>query len=140
MSSRALASAKNKRTAMPQVQTRTPNNARPAPNNNNTRPPVANNNARPPAVNNSNKQLSIPEAFAFINKKIANLEQRVFEDGFTPSDNSNNSNASLSISNVEHMINEKFNQLSDNVNYRLVPNEFKNFDAKSVIKKFRRKK
>ena len=28
----------------------------------------------------------------------------------------------------------------DNVNYRLVPNEFKNFDAKSVIKKFRRKK
>ncbi len=119
MSSRALASAKNKRTAMPQVQTRTPNNTRPAPNNNNTRPPVANNNARPPAVNNSNKQLSIPEAFAFINKKIANLEQRVFEDGFTPSDNSNNSNASLSMSNVEHMINEKFNQLSDNVNYRL---------------------
>ena len=119
MSSRALASAKNKRTAMPQVQTRTPNNTRPAPNNNNTTPPVANNNARPPAVNNSNKQLSIPEAFAFINKKIANLEQRVFEDGFNPSDNSNNSNASLSMSNVEHMINEKFNQLSDNVNYRL---------------------
>jgi len=119
MSSRALASAKNKRTAMPQVQTRTPNNARPAPNNN-ARPPVANNNARPPAVNNSNKQLSIPEAFAFINKKIANLEQRVFEDGFTPSDNSNNNSvASLSMSNVEHMINEKFNQLSDNVNYRL---------------------
>ncbi len=118
MSSRALASAKNKRTAMPQVQTRAANiNARPAPNN--ARPPVANNNTRPPIVNNSNKQLSIPEAFAFINKKIANLEQRVFEDGFTPSDNSNNSNDSLSMSNVEHMINEKFNQLSDNVNYRL---------------------
>lgn len=121
MSSRALASAKNKRTAMPQVQTRASNNnARPAPNNNNARPPVANNNARPPAMINSNKQLSIPEAFAFINKKIANLEQRVFEDGFVPSDNSNNnSDASLSMSNVEHMINEKFNQLSDNVNYRL---------------------
>ena len=28
----------------------------------------------------------------------------------------------------------------DNVDYRLVPNEFKNFDAKSVIKRFRRKK
>ena len=28
----------------------------------------------------------------------------------------------------------------DNVDYRLVPNEFKNFDAKSVIKNFRRKK
>ena len=28
----------------------------------------------------------------------------------------------------------------DNVNYRLVPNEFKNFDAKSMIKRFRRKK
>ena len=69
MSSRALASAKNKTTAMPQVQTRAANiNAIPAPNNN-ARPPVANNNARPPAMINSNKQLSIPEAFAFINKK-----------------------------------------------------------------------
>ena len=29
---------------------------------------------------------------------------------------------------------------TDNVNYRLVPNPFKNFDAKSVIKRFRRKK
>ena len=28
----------------------------------------------------------------------------------------------------------------DNVDYRLVPNVFKNFDAKSVIRKFRRKK
>ena len=28
----------------------------------------------------------------------------------------------------------------DNVNYRLVPDAFKNFDAKSVIRKFRRKK
>ena len=28
----------------------------------------------------------------------------------------------------------------DNVNYRLVPNMFKNFNAKSVIKRFRRKK
>jgi len=28
----------------------------------------------------------------------------------------------------------------DNVDYRLVPNEFKKFDAKSVIKRFRRKK
>ena len=29
---------------------------------------------------------------------------------------------------------------TDNVDYRLVPNQFKNFDAKSVIKRFRRKK
>ena len=29
---------------------------------------------------------------------------------------------------------------TDNVDYRLVPNVFKNFDAKSVIKRFRRKK
>ena len=29
---------------------------------------------------------------------------------------------------------------TDNVNYRLVPDAFKNFDAKSVIKRFRRKK
>ena len=29
---------------------------------------------------------------------------------------------------------------TDNINYRLVPDAFKNFDAKSVIRKFRRKK
>ena len=29
---------------------------------------------------------------------------------------------------------------TDNVDYRLVPNQFKNFDDKSVIKRFRRKK
>lgn len=111
MSSRALASAKNKRTAAPQNQSRATNI--------NPKPPVVNNNTKSPDMINPNKQLSIPEAFAFINKKIANLEQRVFEDGFSPSDNSNNLDNSLSISNVEHMINEKFNQLSDNFNYRL---------------------
>lgn len=102
MSSRALASQRNKRT--------------------NTQPsnvPVSSNNATNTNTNNNSnarKELSIPQAFSLLNSRVSNLEKRIFDDDdVTPSTNSS-ANMSTNNSNMKEQI---LNDIKKEVNFNI---------------------
>lgn len=102
MSSRALASQRNKRTN-PQ-----PSNAQVSSNN------ATNTNTN----NNSNarKELSIPQAFSLLNNRVSNLEKRIFDDdAVIPSTNSS-VNMSNNNSNMKEQI---INDIKKEVNFNI---------------------
>ena len=102
MSSRALASQRNKRTnAQPSNAQVSSNNA----TNTNT-----NNNS------NARKELSIPQAFSLLNNRVSNLEKRIFDDNdVIPSTNSS-VNMSTNNSNMKEQI---INDIKKEVNFNI---------------------
>ena len=103
MSSRALASQRNKRTnAQPSNAQVSSNNA----TNTNT-----NNNS------NARKELSIPQAFSLLNNRVSNLEKRIFDDDDTivPSTNFG-ANISANNSNIKEQI---LNDIKKEVNFNI---------------------
>lgn len=102
MSSRALASQRNKRTnAQPSNAQVSSNNA----TNTNT-----NNNS------NARKELSIPQAFSLLNNRVSNLEKRIFDDNdVIPSTNSS-VNMSNNNSNMKEQI---INDIKKEVNFNI---------------------
>lgn len=102
MSSRALASQRNKRTnAQPSNAQVSSNNA----TNTNT-----NNNS------NARKELSIPQAFSLLNNRVSNLEKRIFDDNdVIPSTNSS-VNMSNNNSNMKEQI---LNDIKKEVNFNI---------------------
>ena len=102
MSSRALASQRNKRTNTQ------PSNAQVSSNN------ATNTNTN----NNSNarKELSIPQAFSLLNNRVSNLEKRIFDDNdVIPSTNSS-VNMSTNNSNMKEQI---INDIKKEVNFNI---------------------
>lgn len=102
MSSRALASQRNKRTN-PQ-----PSNAQVS--SNNTTNTNTNNNS------NARKELSIPQAFSLLNNRVSNIEKRIFDDDdVIPSTNSS-VNMSNNNSNMKEQI---LNDIKKEVNFNI---------------------
>ena len=100
MSSRALASQRNKRT-------------NPQPPNT----PTSSKNPTNNSASNTRKELSIPQAFALLNNRVSNLEKRIFDDEDIPVNTQTNSNTSTSInSNMKEQI---INDIKKEVNFNI---------------------
>lgn len=100
MSSRALASQRNKRT-------------NPQPSNT----PASSNNPTNNSASNTKKELSIPQAFALLNNRVSNLEKRIFDDEDIPVNTQTNSNTSTSInSNMKEQI---INDIKKEINFNI---------------------
>lgn len=102
MSSRALASQRNKRTnAQPSNAQVSSNNA----TNTNT-----NNNS------NARKELSIPQAFSLLNNRVSNLEKRIFDDNDVIPSTNFGANISANNSNIKEQI---LNDIKKEVNFNI---------------------
>jgi len=110
MSSRALASQRNKRTAQQQQQQQQPQQTKPSTSQQQS-------NSTPSSQNkpSTNRELSIPEAFSILNNRVSNLEKKIFDEQDTyisniPDTTSSTNNKQQIIDDIKKEINFNINQ------------------------------
>jgi hypothetical protein len=111
MSSRALASQRNKRSVQPQPP-RPPPQQQPAKSS----PSQPSNATSSSSQNNksTNRELSIPEAFSILNNRVSNLEKKIFDGQDTII--SNTPDTPLSSNNKQQMIDDIKKEINFDVN------------------------